>query len=107
VIQTRKLALGASKVRDRQQSEIGSSPRSAAPSLKDFFAAIWAVPFMLGGDGDGLPGTDYAARLTWRNVVLTPAEARKYDHALMHQARPAGPLAHRFIGEPKARRIRS
>jgi hypothetical protein len=62
---------------------------------------------MLDGDSDGSPGTDYVAKLTWRNLVLTPAEARKYDHSSMHLARPAGPIAHRFIGEPKTRRPRS
>ena len=30
----------------------------------------------LDGDGDGLPGTDYVTKLTWRNLVLTPAERR-------------------------------
>ncbi len=60
---------------------------------------------MLDGVGDGLPGSDYVASLTWRNLVLTPAEARKYAHP-SRPATPAGALAHRFIGQPKSQPLR-
>jgi len=58
---------------------------------------------LLDGAGDGLPGSDYVASLTWRDLVLTPAEARKYAHP-SHPASPAGALAHRFIGAPNSQR---
>jgi archaellum component FlaF (FlaF/FlaG flagellin family) len=50
---------------------------------------------LLDGGNDGVPGSDYATSLTWRNVVFTPAEARKYVHP--HAAKPAGALAHQFL----------
>ena len=61
---------------------------------------------LLDGAGNALPGSDYVASLTWRNLVLTPAEARRYAHPTVHPARHAGALAHRFIGEPKSHPLR-
>ena len=49
---------------------------------------------LLDGENNGVPGSDYATTLTWRNVVFTPAEARKYVHP--RSAKPAGALAHHF-----------
>ncbi len=42
-----------------------------------------------------MAGSDYATTLTWRNVVFTPAEARKHVHP--HSVRPAGALVHSFL----------
>jgi Bacterial Ig-like domain (group 3) len=50
---------------------------------------------LLDGANTGNADSDYTANLTWRNVVLTPAQARKYDHP--SQAKPAGALHHRFL----------
>ena len=50
---------------------------------------------LLDGANTGSADSDYTANLTWRNVVLTPAQARKYDHP--SQAKPAGALYHRFL----------
>jgi hypothetical protein len=50
---------------------------------------------LLDGANTGSADSDYTAALTWRNVVLTPAEARKYVHP--SQAKPAGALKHRFL----------
>jgi hypothetical protein len=61
---------------------------------------------LLDGAGDGFPGTDYVAKLTWKNLVLTAAQERKYHRQLMQLERPAGPLAHRFIGDPKSHLLR-
>ena len=36
----------------------------------------------------GQPGSNYTTTLTWRNVVLTPAELKEYVHPT--QAKPAG-----------------
>jgi hypothetical protein len=47
----------------------------------------------LDGADNGLPGSNYTATLNWRDVVLTPAEIRKYDHP--QPAKPVGPLGHR------------
>ena len=60
---------------------------------------------LLNGAGNGLPGSDYVARLTWRNVVLTSAEVRKYDHPRIQPAVPGGPLAHRSIKKFKINQI--
>jgi hypothetical protein len=50
---------------------------------------------LLDGANTGTPGSDYSGTLNWRNLVLTPAEAEKYDHPA--QAKPAGALNHRFL----------
>jgi parallel beta-helix repeat protein len=49
---------------------------------------------LLDGESNGSPGSDYTTKLTWRNVVFTPAEAKKYVHP--KRAKPAGALAHGF-----------
>ncbi len=49
---------------------------------------------LLNGADDGDAGSNYVATLNWRNVVLTPSEARKL-HAQSH-AKPGGALAHRY-----------
>ena len=61
---------------------------------------------LLDGADDGLPGSNYVTSLTWRELVLTPAEARKLAHLSEQWARPAGALAHRFIGKPKSHRLK-
>jgi hypothetical protein len=33
---------------------------------------------LLDGSGDGTAGSNYVSTLNWRNVVLTPAEARRW-----------------------------
>jgi hypothetical protein len=45
---------------------------------------------LLDGADNGLPGSNYTTTLNWRNVVLTPAEYRKYVHT--KSTKPAGPL---------------
>jgi hypothetical protein len=50
---------------------------------------------LLDGADTGTPGSNYNGTLDWRNVVLTPAEMKKYDHSA--QAKPAGALNHRFL----------
>jgi hypothetical protein len=50
---------------------------------------------LLDGANTGNADSDYVSSLTWRNLVLTPAQARKYD--LPSQAKPAGALNHRFL----------
>jgi CSLREA domain-containing protein len=50
---------------------------------------------LLDGASTGSADGDYRGTLTWRNVVLTPAEALKYGHP--SQAKPAGALHHRFL----------
>jgi hypothetical protein len=49
---------------------------------------------LLDGESNGSPGSDYTTKLTWRNVVFTPAEAKKYVHP--KRAKPAGVLTHGF-----------
>jgi hypothetical protein len=49
---------------------------------------------LLDGAGDGGPGSNFVTTLNWKNVVLTPTQARQL-HAESHTA-PAGALAHRF-----------
>jgi hypothetical protein len=50
---------------------------------------------LLDGLDSGQPGSNYTTTLTWRNVVWTPAEAKKYVHTKV--SKPAGTLSHRFI----------
>jgi hypothetical protein len=50
---------------------------------------------LLDGAGTGSPGSNYTGTLTWRNVVLTPAEVEKYVHPT--QFKPGGALSHRFL----------
>ena len=49
----------------------------------------------LDGADTGSPGSNYAGTLTWRNVVLPPAEINKYANPL--RSKPAGALNHRFL----------
>src|SRR5262249_30147727 len=49
----------------------------------------------LDGADTGIPGSNYEGTLTWRNVVLTPAEVAKYVHPT--QSKPAGALNHHFL----------
>jgi hypothetical protein len=49
----------------------------------------------LDGQSNGDPGSNYVTTLTWRNLVLTPAEIQKYDSP--RGAHPAGALHHRFV----------
>jgi CSLREA domain-containing protein len=49
----------------------------------------------LDGANNGHPGSNYNGTLTWRNVVWTPAEAKKYVHP--KHVVPAGALSHRFL----------
>jgi hypothetical protein len=44
----------------------------------------------LDGAGRGVAGSDYTASVTWRNIVWTPEEARRYLH--LFTGKPAGPL---------------
>ncbi|MFI5459139.1 MAG: Ig-like domain repeat protein [Isosphaerales bacterium] len=53
----------------------------------------------LDGAENGLPGSNYTTTLTWRNVVWTPAEAKKYVHTNAHK--PAGALSHPFISRSR------
>ena len=50
---------------------------------------------LLDGANTGSADGDYTGTLTWRNVVLTPAEAKKFDDP--SRAKPGGPLNHRFL----------
>jgi hypothetical protein len=50
---------------------------------------------LLDGADSGSADSDYTGTLTWRNVVLTPAEAKKIAHRSRPQ--PGGPLHHRFL----------
>ncbi len=50
---------------------------------------------LLDGANTGSADGDYTGTLTWRNLVLTPAEAKKYAHP--SRAKPGGPLNHRFL----------
>ena len=54
---------------------------------------------LLDGANTGSPGSNYTGTLTWRNVVLTPAEIQKYGHPA--QSKPAGALDHRFLGRSR------
>ncbi len=69
---------------DYQLTVIGTGPGGVAS----------ASGTLLDGDGDGSSGSNYAATLNWKNVVLTPAESLKL-HA-QGLGKPSGPLAHRF-----------
>jgi hypothetical protein len=53
-----------------------------------------AQGLLLDGTDAGTPDSDYKCSLTWRNVVLTPAELTKLNHR--SQAKPAGALNHQF-----------
>jgi len=53
----------------------------------------------LDGAENGVPGSDYTTTVTWRNVVWTPAEAKKYVHTNAHK--PAGALSHPFISRSR------
>jgi len=55
---------------------------------------------LLDGADTGTADSDYLGTLTWRNVVLTPAEAKKYGHP--SQAKPAGALNHHFHGSNRS-----
>jgi hypothetical protein len=50
----------------------------------------------LDGAETGSSGNNYTGTLTWRNVVLTPAEIKKYIHPT--RSKPAGALNHRYLG---------
>jgi hypothetical protein len=52
---------------------------------------------LLDGPDTGTADGNYVGTLTWRNVVLTPAESAKYDHRSHHT--PAGALKHRFLAD--------
>ncbi len=54
---------------------------------------------LLDGADTGQPGSNYTAPLTWRNVVLTPAEARKYGRP--KASKPAGALSHKFLSQTR------
>jgi len=54
---------------------------------------------LLDGADDGQPGSNYTATLTWRNVVWTPAEAKKYLHTF--ESKPAGALSHQFLSQSR------
>jgi hypothetical protein len=54
---------------------------------------------LLDGADRGQPGSNYTTTLNWRNVVLTPAELKKYVHP--KQVKPSGALSHRFISRPR------
>jgi hypothetical protein len=53
----------------------------------------------LDATGDGGPGTNFVSTLNWKDVVLSPAQARKI-HAQSHRV-PAGALAHRFVSRKR------
>ena len=54
---------------------------------------------LLDGANNGAPGSNYTASLTWRNVVWTPAEAKKYVHP--RKAKPAGAVQHQFLSRSR------
>ena len=56
---------------------------------------------LLDGANTGSADSDYTGTLTWRNVVLTPAEVTKYNHP--SQAKPAGALNHHFHASNRSR----
>jgi hypothetical protein len=55
---------------------------------------------LLDGTDKGTADSNYKGTLDWRNVVLTPAELRKYVHP--NQAKPAGALNHHFHGSNRS-----
>ncbi len=55
---------------------------------------------LLDGTHKGTADSNYKGTLDWRNVVLTPAELRKYVHP--SQAKPAGALNHHFHGSNRS-----
>jgi hypothetical protein len=55
--------------------------------------------------GDGVPGRNFVTTLTWRNLVLTPAEIVKYDSP--RQAHPAGVLGQRIAFRARYANLRS
>jgi hypothetical protein len=54
---------------------------------------------LLDGADSGQPGSNYTAALTWKNVVWTPAEAKKYLHTF--ESKPAGALSHQFLSRSR------
>jgi hypothetical protein len=50
---------------------------------------------LLDGADTGTADSNYVGTLTWRNVVLTPAQVAKCVH--LSNAKPAGALNHRFL----------
>jgi len=50
---------------------------------------------LLDGANTGVPGSNYVGSLTWKSVMWTPAEYKKYVHP--QHVKPAGRLAHRFV----------
>jgi hypothetical protein len=50
---------------------------------------------LLDGIDSGTADSDYNGTLTWRNVVLTSVELKKYEHT--RHAKPAGALKHSFL----------
>ncbi len=57
------------------------------------------VDTLLDGAADGDSGSNFVTTLNWRNVVLTPAEAKRYLPA--KHASPAGALAHHFASRSR------
>jgi hypothetical protein len=51
----------------------------------------------LDGPANGDPGSNYVTTLSWRNLVLTPAESLKLHSS--QGAHPAGALGHRFVSK--------
>ena len=56
---------------------------------------------LLDGTDSGNADSDYTGTLTWRNVVFTPGEIRKYIHPSV--AKPAGALNHHFQATNRSR----
>ena len=56
---------------------------------------------LLDGANTGSADSNYTATLTWRNVVFTPAEIKKYIDPLL--AKPAGALNHHFQASNRPR----
>ena len=55
---------------------------------------------LLDGADTGSADSNYTGTLTWRNVVLTPAEIKKYIDPIL--AKPAGALNHHFHGSNRS-----
>ena len=71
------------------------------PALSEVSSGRIEGELLDGADAGSRRHGDYAGTLTWRNVVLTPAELRKYVHP--SQATPAGALSHHFHGSIRSR----
>jgi hypothetical protein len=54
---------------------------------------------LLDGANTGHARSNYNGTLTWRNVVLTPAEIAKYVHPT--RVKPAGALSHQFLNRSR------